>query len=326
MSKKKPIRDPWSWILNRKHSNYADSTVVGLTGPKRSGKSLIMAKLLFRDMCLGRKVWSNMTVRTPQFYLDKGYPMLETMPIDWDAFFMMSEEYQDGTIGIDEASYYNSNRSPLASRNRLTNAFTNQVGHRNLDVIWTGKSTGWLDRQGLGFETDIEVECQDLAKTMWGRRNRIQKGMLIAHTAWDRSGSLTGRSNDPRNKNSMPFYRWFTTTAWHYWDAYETRGLISLEDMFGGVKLDLQKRIISNKQPIDEEFLESVYNLADQFRESSDTTLVSCDKIRAAADIAGFGVSDKVLGQALKQLGVKHTQKRGGNCYDLSGLNFQEGY
>lgn len=320
MKRKKPIRSPWKYILNRDHTDYADSTVVGLTGPKRSCKTLEFAKLLFWDLCLGRPVWSNLPVYTPKYFLDKGWPRLETMPIDWDAFFTMSEEYQDGTMGIDEASYYNSNRSPLNTRNRVVNSFTNQIGHRGLDVIWTGKSAGWLDRQGLGFETDVEVECQDLAKTRWGRKNHVTKGKLVHLTAWDRSGALTGRRADPRDRHARPFAKWMDSTAWIYWTAYDTRFLMSIEDMFAGVKLDLQKTVISNRQRLDEALINSVHDLVNQFRESSETMQVQCDRLRAAADIAGLNLNDKILGQALKQLGVKHRRKSGGNVYDISDM------
>ncbi|MFC1984845.1 hypothetical protein ACFLUW_00405 [Chloroflexota bacterium] len=320
MHKNQPIRSPWLYILPMGRKDYADSVVVGLTGPKRSGKSLELAKLLFWGLCAGKKVWSNMPVQTPKFYLDKGFPMLKTMPIDWDAFYTMSEEYQDGLMGIDEAAGVNSNRGSLSSRNRVSNAFYNQVGHRNIDLAWTAKSSGWLDRQGLGFETDIEVVCQDMAKTTWGRKRHLKKGTNIRLEAWDRSGALTGKSADIRDRWARPFKCWIDNTAWHYWDAYSTKALQSLEELFGGVKLDLTRRIISNKARVDDEMLQSVKDLATQLTANSDNLLVDCAKFRAAADISGMRVSDKVLGQSLKQLGVEHVQRRGGNCYDLTGL------
>lgn len=320
MSKNKLVKNPLDWIFPTRKDDYADSTVLGLTGPKRSGKSLIMAKILFNALLAGRNVWSTMPVKTPKFYLDKGCPILETKPVDWDAFFSMTEEYQNGLIGIDEASAFNSNRGALTTRNRVTNAFTNQIGHRNLDVVWTAKSAGWLDRQGLGFETDIEIECHDLAKSRWGRLNHIKKGTLISLIAWDRSGAFTGRVADPRDRFARPFKRWLHPDANIYWDAYNTRGLLGVDDIFGGVKLDLQKRVISNKTRLNDDLLESVQDLAGRLRDDSDNGLVSCDIVRDTAGYLGLGLNDKLLGQALRQIGAKHVQKRGGNCYDLGGI------
>lgn len=317
----KIIPSPWRYILPRhKESDYADSIVIGIVGPKRSGKSLLLAKLLYRDMCYGRKVWSTMDVKTPKFYLDKGFPMINTKPVDWDAFFMMSTEYQNGTIGLDEASSFNSNRSPLSSRNRITNAFTNQVGHRSIDVFWTAKSTGWLDRQGLGFETDIEIECKDMAKTRWGRKNHVKKGKLIYLEAWDRSGALTGRVADRRDRYARPFKRWYWPTCEHYWDAYDTRYLLGVEDIFGGVKLDLQKRIISNKTRF-KDYEAPLYEIACQMAQSQN--LVSCDSFWNVAEATGITGDSRQLGRCLKGMGIVRKQKANGYFYDLSGLTEQ---
>lgn len=316
---KSPIPDPLHWIFPINKTDYADSTVVGLVGPKRSGKSLIMARLAFEHMLAGRPVWSNIPIQTPSFFLDKGFPMLETMPVDWNAFFTMSEEYQDGLMCLDEASGVNSNRQWGSMRNRVMNAFTNQVGHRGLDILWTAKSASWLDRQGLGFETDIEIECMDLAKTTWGRINHVEKGTLIRMDAWDRSGALTGRAVDYRDKYARPFKVWFVNNCWHYWDGYDTRGLQTIEELFTGVKLNLKQRVISNKpSPDDDSVIRDVYDLVNKLRQ--DAKIIPCDTFRDVADSMGLGLNDKTLGQTLKRLGIKHVQKRGGNVYNLTDL------
>ncbi|MFA5389136.1 MAG: hypothetical protein WC312_05210 [Candidatus Omnitrophota bacterium] len=322
MSKLKPIRDPFDYILPRNKQDYADSTVIGLVGPKRSCKSLLLAKLLYRDMCLGRKVWSTMDVHTPKFFLDKGFPDIHTKMIDWDAFFMMSEEYQDGTIGIDEASAFNSNRSPLTARNRVTNAFTNQVGHRSIDIIWTAKSAGWLDRQGLGFETDIEIDCQDMAKTTWGRLHHIKKGTFVYLEAWDRSGALTGKAADRRDKFARPFKCWYWGKGGPeiYHTAYNTRALLSVEDIFGGVKFDFMKRVISNKKAIYNEIRRSLHSLAREFQ-SRGSDEVPCDTFWATANhVYGIEGDSRSLGKYLHPLGIKRKAKRSGNVYLLDNL------
>lgn len=319
MSKSRRVISPFEWILNRNRKTYAESMVVGLVGPKRGGKSLTMAKLGHRDMSLGRPVWSNLPIQTPKFLLDKGYPLLKTREIDWNAFFMMDPEYQDGTILLDEASYMNSNRGWNSMKNRVTNAFLNQVGHRNLDVIWNAKSTGWLDGQGLGFETDVEIYCKDLGKTPWGWKNHVTHGTIISFEAYDRTGSLTGRIANRRDRYARPFRKWFTVNQYIWWTAYDTRHLSTLEEIFGGLKLDLQQRIISNKQRVDSEFIDVISEIAGQMATESENTMIKCDDVRNTIRKVGFSdVSDKVIGQALRQVGISYVRKNNIGMYDFS--------
>lgn len=316
--------NPWDYILPRdKVDDFADSTVIGLVGPKRSGKSLQLAAILYREMCKGRKVWSNMTVKTPSFFLKKGWPMMETMPINWDDFFTMGTEYQDGTLGIDEASYNNGRRSSMTSRSKVTNAFLNQIGHRNLDVIWTAKSGNWLDRQGLGFETDIEISCRDVAKTPWGISHRVKKGTKIQLAAFDRSGALTGRTSAPGDYTN-PFMAW----TWdqmsnggspsNYWDAYSTRELTGIEEIFGNISLDLQKRVITNKTQITEGDVALLHQLALSVKESGER--IDTGAFWDAAAALGVEGNSYKLGRYLKKLGVEKKQTGRGYVYDVSAL------
>jgi len=317
MGKAQPIRDPFGFILPLGKSDYTSSTVVGITGPKRSGKSLLLAKLLWRDLIAGRKVWSNMTVKTPKFYLDKGFPMLETKPIDWDGLYLLSEEYQEGTIGLDESVYYDDSRASLSMRNRLMNTIMNQVGHRNLNVYYTVKAQGWLDRR-LQFETDIEIQCQDMAKTRWGRQNHIIPGTLIHFKAFDKSGSVTGKVYDAKDRHSRPIKSWFWDGGRIYWTAYDTKEIIGLEEMYTGVKLDLKQRVISNKAQVDESTKQSLYDIVSKMREAD--TRVDADTFWQAIAATGIEGDARQLGTYLRQLGVIRRQGTSGRYYDLTNL------
>jgi len=313
------IKDPFNWMLPYHSGDYADSTVLGLTGPKRSCKSLEYAKILYKRMAAGKKVWSNLPVCTPKFLLDKGFPMLRSKEIDWDAFYSMSEEYQDGIMGLDEAGGINSNRGSLSTRNRVSNSFYNQVGHRNLDIVWAAKSSGWLDRQGLGYETDIEVICQDMAKTRWGRLNNVKKGTLVHLQAWDRSGSLTGRVADRRDKFARPFKEWYDSTPYIYWTSYSTKQLQSIEEIFGSLKLDIQKRVISNKTLIDGDISKGLYDISSQFKKSSNK--IDINNFWELVSRAGIPGDSRHLGKYLKNMGIDKKQRTDGSrYYDLKNM------
>jgi hypothetical protein len=298
-------------------AHYTHSTIVGITGAKRSGKSLYMSMLLFRDMLHGRTVWSNMPVRTPDALLKLGYPMLQTKVIDWDSLYMLSEDYQEGTIGLDESIYYDDSRSSLSMRNKLLNTIMNQVGHRNLNVYYTVKLQGWMDKRLL-FETDIEIKCQDMAMTPWGRDLDMIRGKNINLMFYDKSGAITGRPCG--DKYPEPFNAGIWTWGDYFWTAYNTKEIIGIEELYTGVKVNMKQRVISNKSGIDDEYQKSMYTLAEEFR-STGADEVPCDTFwMVLKERFGIAEDSRQLGRLLTPLNIKRKERRGGNIYDIRNL------
>jgi len=294
---------------------YTHSTVIMLTGPKRSGKSLLMAKLLFADMLHARHVWSNMPVKTPDYLLKQGYPMLKTDPIDWDGLYMLDDKYQEGTIGLDESIYYDDSRSSLSMRNKLLNTIMNQVGHRNLNVYFTVKTGGWLDKRLL-FETDLEIRCTDMAMTPYGRELHLVRGKNIGLAVYDRSGAYTGKIYNERM--SEPDWVGVYTYGDIFWTAYDTREIVGLEDLFTGVKVDLKQRVISNKTKIHDQYRGLMFDLATKIKASQDT--VGCDEFWFMASGVGVAGDARQLGALLPSLGIIRRRTRAGSVYDLTNL------
>jgi len=291
---------------------------VGITGLKRQGKSLLLAWMLCFDMvAYGRTVWSTMPVRTPAALLRGGHPLKESLPIDWNSLYMLSGEYEYGTIGLDESIYYDDSRTSLSMRNKLLNTIMNQVGHRNLNVYYTVKTAGWLDRR-LQFETDIRIVCTDLGRTPWGRSHHVGQGRVIRLDFFDLSGFF---SNHPFHEkyNYRPFSSIIWRTANDFWDAYNTKEVIGIEDLMTKVQVDMKSRVISNKPSYDRGMQEALYNLAASFHSKGNET-IPCDTFWTVANSAGIEGDSRQLGRYLKPLGIKRKDKRGGNIYDLSNM------
>jgi hypothetical protein len=305
-----PWHNPLLHLVDDK--SYTHSTVVAITGPKRSGKSLLLARLLGYDLIIGRTVWSTMPVHTPSFLIKKGCPRLTTEVINWDKLYLLDKDYEEGTIGIDESIYWDDSRTSLSMRNKLLNTVMNQVGHRNLNVYYTVKTQGWLDRR-LQFETDIEIRCFDLAMTPWGRSNHVKRGTVIRLEFYDKSGAFTGKQYNDKY-NFRPFKSLIWTRADRWWDAYNTKELVGLEEMFTGVKVDMRQRVISNKASYDSEVEDALYNLASEFL-SRGCEEAQCDTYWTMARDQGIPGDPRQLGKYLKPLKIGRKQKADGNYY-----------
>lgn len=307
----------WDFIrwLTRPKRLHTDSNVTILTGPKGSGKSLIMSRILFNYMhCAGKPVWSTMPVKTPDAYREQGVPLLETKTVDWDALYTLSEGYQDGVLGLDESVYFSDKRNSLTLKNRILNVAYNQIRHRSLSLVMTVKDLNWLDGR-LRYEADYEVKCRDLALTPWGRRNDISRGTWIHLEVIDLSGAFGGQPGKRIQKVIYPH-------GDIYWTAYNDKEIVGLEELYTGLKLDFKQRIISNKASVNAEYEEVISSLVNEFV-SKGSSEVPCDTFRMIAGKQGIDIDERQLGRYLSAMGITRRQKSGGSrVYDLK--NFEK--
>lgn len=310
-----PRQNPLYSLVDK--TAYTFSTVVSITGHKRSGKSLLMARMLNIDMHGGRRVWSSMPVTTPPFLLKLGLKELKSEDIDWNMVMTLDDEYIEGTLGIDEGINVADKRNSATVKNKLVNAAMNQVGHRNLNVYTTVKRKNWMDGR-FDEEVDLEIRCRDIALLPWGRQHHVTRGTMIRLDFFDHSGAVTGREFHPKYN-----YRPFRTLVWKnadkWWPSYDTKKVTSLEETFTRVRLDLVERVISNKKNQENEIQEMLFNIASELKSRGNET-VPCDTFWNVAQEFGVEGDSRNLGKYLKHLGIKRKEKRGGNIYELNEL------
>jgi len=231
--------------------SYDNCYIVGYVGPKGSGKSLSMCGALVRKMLRGEKAWSNMPVKTGAAILNrKSYnnskvEYKETEALNWDLLYKLDESMVEGTVAIDEITYYASSRQSMDTRNRLINTCCRQARHRSLNFLYTARAFGWVDSY-LRAETDIIITCDDLSYSGWGRDNTVKGGTVIRQRYYDLSGLATGKPQDFFSGKANP-YKVVKFYGTPYWDCYDTKEIISIEEAFTGVKLNLKKRYIGNE-------------------------------------------------------------------------------
>jgi hypothetical protein len=314
---------------------FTHSTIVAVIGHKGAGKSLYLAYLLLRKMVEGITVWSNMKVKTSPLILARKYSpkgkyfkYCESLPLDWNLLYSLDDSLVEGVVGIDEAGYFAGARQSQDNRTRLINACLRQARHRNLDFYFTARGFMRLDSY-LRDEADILIACEDLSYSPWGQFVNIRPGSVTNLKFFDLSGQETGYpvldylygiSNFQDKKIAKYAYKEENWDGVPYWNCYNSKEIISLEEAFTGVDIRMRRRRISNY---------------DQEEETNKQREVVMDNIRAFVDagnekIATFAFWKKVKSDGIKgdnaQLarllpeGVRRIN-RNGYFYDFSGIS-----
>src|SRR4030043_322016 len=300
--------------------SYDNCYIGGFVGPKGSGKSLTLACAIVWALQSGRTVWSNMKVRTGPALLNRktfidGSKMVyrETEPLNWDLLYMLDESMVEGMVAIDEMSYFASSRQSMDTRNRLINTCCRQARHRSLDFLYTVRAFGWVDSY-LRAETDFLVTCDDLSYSGWGRDNHVSGGTVIRQRYYDLSGLMTGHPVDFLNPGAKP-YKTCLFYGTPYWDCYNTHEIISIEEAFTGVKLDMKKRLISNKQEDDgteEKVMQCLTELALNNNE------IPAGMLWAYLITKGIQGEPNTLGRLIPRQVKRRYSRAEGQLYDLS--------
>jgi hypothetical protein len=251
-----------------------------------------------------------------RFHGDTGKAGIKAQSLDWDCLYSLDKGLTEGTVVIDEAQYFSDSRSSNSLKNRLLNAIVAQVRKRSLNLYYSVKQSDWIDRR-LNYETDVQVNCENLSYSDWGRKNQVPSGAVILCRYYDLSGVITGHAV---NKDWWQSYlcKQFVIGR-QVWGCYDTSQVIDLEEAFTNVKLDLKQRVISNKaHPGD--ISESLYDVADTIR-AHRGNMVPTSEYWNLAESMGVEGSSRQLGRYLRDLGIVRKQQSGGSyCYDLTGL------
>lgn len=301
---------------------YRKCLIIGYVGPKGGGKSLSMAQTIVWKLLSGENVWSNMPVKLSDALINRktfvdgsDIKYKEASPLDWNLLYMLDDSIVEGTVAIDEMTYFADSRQSGSTKNRLINACIRQVRHRNLNVVYTALDMGMVDYR-LRLETDLVIECEDMAYKPWGKENDVEGGITILQRYYDLSGSTTGYRTDYFNKKKQ--YKAMLFHGRPYWECYDTREVISLEEAFTGVELDLQKRRISNRESFNDETAKVISDVLLELKSQGHDRVpndVFWDMLRTH----GIEGDHRQLGRYIPG-DVRRGQGRDGSFYDLSNM------
>jgi len=309
--------------LQGQEQEYTHSVIGAYIGPKRSGKSLSITAVVVGKLCAGEKVWSEMKIHTGEAILSHHtFPngsrseYRETLPLELDKFYSLDESIQDGTVVLDEISYYASAISHMSNKNKLLNTCMRQAGHRNLNLLYSARSFQQVDTY-LRAETDFVCECSDDHFTAWGVENHVPGGRAIFQRYFDVSGAITGHQVDFFSPKKVPYLEQ-TLHGSRFLDCYDTKQLISIEEANTPIKMDMRARIISNKED-DSVILERVAIACGELALLSND-LIPALELWEGLHSKGINLAPNVLGRYLPK-GIRKKQTRNdGVMYDLSAL------
>ena len=216
----------------------------GLSGVRGSGKSMTLAWMGIRALAMGLPVWSNFPIRYKLLRHQHDPVILESIPLNFNDLFKLSPDYYGGLIVIDEYQDWANALSFMSTQNKILNSVWAQIRKNQLSFAYGAKKLRWIDLK-TREETDIEICCRDANKTPGGRFT-YKKGEMIYWDFKDWSGNWTGTSyeDDPMVIQQKFF-------AKPIWGAYDTNQRFDILEAMRGLKLDLTKTVISDKDPND---------------------------------------------------------------------------
>lgn len=289
---------------------------VGATGHKRNGKSLFLTRAGVVALVMGLPVWSNYPIEFD--YVDKEGNRTHHLsnPLDWEALYMFDDKLEYGVVIISEIQQWLDNRASMRLNNRLFSYILRQIGKRHLSLWYDCFSLDTIDRR-LPAETDVEVCCEDLRKTFWGKTKGtfMQDGEYIKLTCYARTNSWIGMTTN--ESGVRPEYMLYGKP---YWNCYDTGFLFDPFEAMAGIDLDLEKIKITNKDqpgPLKEENLRKVVSaLLD-----NGEVVIPRNELWKSAGIT-IGESSR-YGDLIKEMGLRAKKEHGKWVYDLNG--YQEG-
>ena len=136
-------------MIQRNYNEMQNNLVVGITGLKASGKTLVMTWLLYREYLLGKKIYTNYKVFFPHELID--VQKLVTLNI----------ELQNAVIGIDELHMICDSRRSGKKQNILMTYFILQSRHRSVNFYYTTQFNTQIDKR-IRENTDVNMVCENL--------------------------------------------------------------------------------------------------------------------------------------------------------------------
>lgn len=123
--------------------------LIVICGKRGSGKSVFLVSQLYKHYKQGKKIYSNLNVKFPH----------EKITLS----SLLSLNFQNATIGIDEAQQYLDCRTSSSKRNRIISYLIFQSRKRSVDIFFTSQQFHNLDIR-LRNNADLIYYCTALKK------------------------------------------------------------------------------------------------------------------------------------------------------------------
>ena len=290
---------------------------VGATGHKRNGKSIFLTRAGVVAMVMGLPVWSNYPIEFNYINEEGKSKHHINQPLNWKSLYTLSTDLEYGVVIISEIQQWLDNRASMRLNNRLFSYILRQIGKRHLSLWYDCFSLDTIDKR-LPAETDVEVYCEDIRKTFWGKTKGtdMEEGEYIKLTCYARSNAWLGFTTF--ESGVAPEY---TLYGKPYWKCYDSYFLFDPFEALAGIELDLQKTKITNKasaQPLKENDLRQVIEACLRKGEYA----IQAGNLWKSAGITNADSARH--GDLTREMGLVRKRRDNGFIYDLTNYQPKE--
>lgn len=222
-------------------SNKYKELVIGIQGPRGAGKDAYGSYLACLYMLSGVPCMSNMPIKGT-FLEGK----VESQELDIDQLFKFGQDFDRNIlIYFSEIDKLVHRRRSITNVNLILNVLATQIRKKGITIIANAQDWFWLDDEWV-FQTDILVNCKDMAYTSYGHDENIEEG----HTSFIECYNLSGVVRAPLYRETGKPYQRFHFNTRAMWDKKINRqGPIYDTYKVLGVK-ELMSRVVLHKEEV----------------------------------------------------------------------------
>lgn len=268
------------------------SMVLAFTGHRGAGKTLAMTYYGVRALYNGYRVWSNYPITVQS---DKG--LLESIPLDINALRILSGEFAEGWVLIDELNLWLNSRRSMSINNLLFNQIFTMIRKRHLSLLYTTQNIEWVDK-ATRWQTDVHFLCQDGHFSEYGQEINLKRGELTILKARDLSGYITGTTYSESGREELINLE----GSWLF-PCFDTDWEFSLVDVNAKVRMNFGTIDYGKMEQEDNSEQGRVNKLLQDLRDHGLSTLGSQELINQARQIGILG-DERSIGTKLKKAGA----------------------
>jgi len=317
------------------------SLVAMVVGPRGSGKTLLLThygtEFMGRAYALKKlrevknnnrlyprkkpNIWCNYPIKS--LYKLPGHSkavLLSTLDLDVEELMTWPEKFRDGYLLFDEIDQSADKQDWMAVLPKLLVRGIKLMRHRNLSLWGTLQFIDELNAR-LYKQSDIVIQCRDLAFTPWGREKRLRTGEVSTATFIDKSGIMTGYPfAETHQVYPLQFF------GKRYWHSYETKHEFNVMDSARKYRMKKEVREISSVSQLedDERNRQSIFTAMYYFMYEKPGVKIKSTDFHAKVLEFGCTWNANAWGKYLKSVGVTSTIYQGVSRYDFSNIELDK--
>lgn len=289
--------------------------VAAFTGPRGGGKTANAVLWAIDAMINGVDCHTNQPIKTKVILPDNSTRMVQSVDLDYPKFLTNPGYYYRVLTLLDELQLFANSLRTMSNGNLLLQEISSQIRKQEMSVFYTIQDFAWADGR-FSFQTDVIVECSDLAFTPWGMEEGLEQGELVQCVYKDMTGIYTGR---PYNKY-FETYTFVVPLKEYVWGTYNTKNMVDPNQ--GRKQYTIEKEQVVIKQGPEGTYVETKQNkddvkyrfqsLLNQMAAAGYNEIGSQDLWLVCKDL-GIEADTRQLGMIAKSFGLERrdTRKKG---------------